>query len=75
MRIAEQARAWDLVPGLDALQLSARRQIMLDNQLEKNLRLLRDAQERRLASLEGAVVEMWSGVFRTLFKNYGAFRS
>lgn len=52
LALAQQVRAKRLVLPADALELSARYQTTLDNQLYKALRALREAQEWRLKTLE-----------------------
>jgi hypothetical protein len=54
LAFAEQVRQKRLVLPLDQLQLFARYQTTLDNQLYKSLKALREAQEWRLKTLDGA---------------------
>ena len=56
MTVAEQLRAKRLVLPADALEVMARYQTTLDNQLFKLLRHLRDSQEWRLKNLEATHV-------------------
>lgn len=52
LALADQVRAKRLVLAADDLELFARYQTTLDNQLYKTLRALREAQEWRLKTLE-----------------------
>jgi hypothetical protein len=52
LALAEQVRAKRLVLAADTLDVLARYQTTLDNQLYKGLRALREAQEWRLKTLE-----------------------
>ena len=54
LELANQVRATRLVLPAESLELMSRYQSTLDNQLYKALRALRDAQEWRLKTLEGA---------------------
>jgi hypothetical protein len=54
LRLAEQVRAKRLVLPSDTLELLARYQTTLDNQLFKLLKALREAQEWRLKTIEPA---------------------
>ncbi len=55
--LAEQVRMSRLVLTSDALEVLARYQTTLDNQLFKALRALREAQEWRLKTLQGSLAE------------------
>ena len=52
LALADQVKAKRLVLPADALELLARYQTTLDNQLYKSLRALREAQEWRLKTLQ-----------------------
>ena len=55
LTLAEQVKAKRLVLPADALELLARYQTTLDNQLYKSLRALREAQEWLLKTLQPAI--------------------